>query len=35
MEADVIFKKGTAYAIINKAMDMALKPQEMDPKKYE
>ena len=29
------FKKGTVFAIINKAQDYALTPKETDPKKYE
>lgn len=29
------FKKGTVYAIINKAQDFAIKPRETEPKKYE
>ena len=28
------FKKGAVYAIINKAEDLALRPKEVDPKKY-
>ena len=34
MESLPTFKKGAVYAIINKAEDFALRPKEVDPKKY-
>lgn len=30
-----VFAKGSVYAIINKALDYAMKPKEVDPKKFE
>lgn len=35
MEEVPTFKKGSVYALINKAVDFAIKPKETDPKKYE
>lgn len=34
MESIPIFKKGAVYALINKAEDLAMRPREVDPKKY-